>query len=40
VGAAIAFAMARKRSPGQAFAELRAQLEADAQALRTLGGRP
>ena len=40
VGAAIAYAMARKRTPGQAFAELRAQLEADAQALRTLGGRP
>ncbi|WP_207794026.1 phage holin family protein [Ramlibacter algicola] len=40
VGAGIAFAMARKRTPGQAFAELRAQLEADAQALRTLGGRP
>jgi hypothetical protein len=38
--AAIAFAMARKRTPGMAFAELRAQLEADAQALRTLGGRP
>ena len=40
VGAAVAFTMARKRTPGQAFAELRAQLEADAQALRTLGGRP
>lgn len=38
--AAAAFLVARKRLPGRAFAELRAQLDADAQALRTLGGRP
>jgi hypothetical protein len=35
-----AFMVARKRMPGRAFAELRAQFDADAQALRTLGGRP
>lgn len=35
-----AFLVARKKMPGRAFAELRAQLDADAQALRTLGGRP
>lgn len=38
--AVAAFMVARKRMPGRAFAELRAQLDADAQALRTLGGRP
>lgn len=38
--AGAAFMVARKRLPGRAFAELRAQLDADAQALRTLGGRP
>ncbi len=38
-GAAVAFTMARKKLPARAFAELRAQLDADAQALRTLGGR-
>lgn len=38
--AAGAFMEARKKMPGRAFAELRAQLDADAQALRTLGGRP
>ncbi|HZY17623.1 MAG TPA: phage holin family protein [Ramlibacter sp.] len=38
--AGAAFGMARKQLPGRAFAELRAQLDADAQALRTLGGRP
>ena len=38
--AAAAFVVARKAMPGRAFAELRAQLDADAQALRTLGGRP
>jgi hypothetical protein len=38
--AAAAFMVARKKMPGRAFAELRAQLDADAQALRTLGGRP
>jgi Putative Actinobacterial Holin-X, holin superfamily III len=38
--AGAAFMVARKRMPGRAFAELRAQLDADAQALRTLGGRP
>ncbi|GAC1544025.1 MAG: hypothetical protein NVS2B4_22190 [Ramlibacter sp.] len=35
-----AFFVARKSLPGRAFAELRAQFDADAQALRTLGGRP
>jgi len=38
--AVAAFLVARKKMPGRAFAELRAQLDADAQALRTLGGRP
>ena len=38
--AGAAFMVARKRMPVRAFAELRAQLDADAQALRTLGGRP
>ena len=38
--AVLAFNAARKRLPGKAFAELRAQLDADAQALRTLGGKP
>jgi hypothetical protein len=38
--AGAAFMVARKRMPGRVFAELRAQLDADAQALRTLGGRP
>jgi hypothetical protein len=38
--AGAAFMVARKKMPGRAFAELRAQLDADAQALRTLGGRP
>ncbi|MBA2964605.1 MULTISPECIES: hypothetical protein [Ramlibacter] len=38
--AAVAFGIARKPMPNRAFAELRAQLGADAQALRTLGGRP
>lgn len=40
VAAAIAFGIARKPLPARAFAELRAQLDADAQTLRTLGGRP
>jgi hypothetical protein len=40
VVAALAFTAARKPMPGRAFAELRAQLDADAQALRTLGGHP
>ncbi len=35
-----AFLKAREPLPARAFAELRAQLDADAQALRTLGGRP
>ena len=34
------FVVGHKKMPGRAFAELRAQLDADAQALRTLGGRP
>jgi hypothetical protein len=38
--AGVAFGIARKPMPARAFAELRAQLDADAQALRTLGGRP
>jgi hypothetical protein len=38
--AGAAFTVARKRMPGRAFAELRAQFDADAQTLRTLGGRP
>jgi uncharacterized membrane protein len=38
--AGVAFNMARKRMPAKAFAELKAQLDADAQVLRTLGGRP
>lgn len=40
VVAAIAWNFARRQLPARAFAELRAQLDADAQALRTLGGRP
>jgi hypothetical protein len=40
VVAGLAFNAARKPMPAKAFAELRAQLDADAQALRTLGGRP
>jgi hypothetical protein len=39
-GAVVALGIARKPLPARAFAELRAQLDADAQALRTLGGRP
>lgn len=38
--AIVAWNIARQRLPAKAFAELRAQLDADAQALRTLGGRP
>jgi peptidoglycan/LPS O-acetylase OafA/YrhL len=38
--AVLAWNVARKRLPAKAFAELRAQMDADAQALRTLGGRP
>ena len=38
--AAAAFVKARKPMPARAFAELKAQLDADAQVLRTLGGRP
>ena len=34
-----AFAMARKRLPEKAFTELKAQLDADAQALRAIGAR-
>lgn len=37
--AAIAFTIARQKLPGKAFAELKAQLDADAQALRTIGAR-
>lgn len=40
VAAAVAFGIARKRLPAKAFAELKAQLDADVQVLRTLGGRP
>lgn len=39
-GAAVAWSIARKQLPARAFAELRAQLDADVQALRTLGGHP
>lgn len=38
--AVAAFMKAREPLPAVAFAELRRQLDADAQALRTLGGRP
>lgn len=38
--AVVAYGMARRRLPAKAFAELKAQLDADAQVLRTLGGRP
>lgn len=38
--AAVAFGKARRPMPAKAFAELKAQLDADAQVLRTLGGRP
>jgi len=34
-----AFAMARKRLPEKAFSELKAQLDADAQVLRSIGAR-
>lgn len=34
-----AWTVARKRLPDKAFSELRAQLEADAQVLRTIGAR-
>ena len=34
-----AFSMARKRLPEKAFAELKAQLDADAQVLRSIGAR-
>lgn len=35
-----AWTVARKRLPEKAFSELKAQLEADAQVLRTIGARP
>ncbi|TFZ03031.1 hypothetical protein EZ313_17600 [Ramlibacter henchirensis] len=38
--AAVAFGKARQPMPAKAFAELKAQIDADAQVLRTLGGRP
>jgi hypothetical protein len=34
-----AWTVARKRLPEKAFSELKAQLDADAQVLRTIGGR-
>jgi hypothetical protein len=37
--AVAAFFVARRPMPGQAFTELRAQLDADAEALRTIGAR-
>jgi hypothetical protein len=37
--AGAAWSVARQRLPEQAFTELKAQLDADAQALRTLGAR-
>ncbi len=36
----LALNKARQRMPAKAFAELKAQLDADAQVLRTLGGKP
>jgi type IV secretory pathway VirB2 component (pilin) len=38
--AVLALNKARQRLPAKAFAELKAQLDADAQVLRTLGGKP
>lgn len=38
--AVVAWNLARKLTPARAFTELRAQIDADAQVLRTLGGRP
>ena len=35
----LAWSIARQRLPAKAFAEVKAQLDADAQALRTLGAR-
>jgi peptidoglycan/LPS O-acetylase OafA/YrhL len=37
--AVAAFSMARKRLPEKAFTELKAQLDADAQVLRSIGAR-
>jgi len=37
--AVLAWNVARQRLPAQAFAELKAQLDADAQALRSIGAR-
>jgi hypothetical protein len=37
--AAVAWSIARQRLPQKAFTELKAQLEADAQALRAVNGR-
>ena len=37
--AVVAFTVARKRLPEKAFTELKAQLDADAQALRAVGAR-
>src|SRR4051812_24820047 len=39
VVAAVAFSIARQSLPGQAFTELKAQIDADAQALRTIGAK-
>jgi hypothetical protein len=39
VAAVVAMNIARQRLPAKAFAELKAQLDADAQALRTIGAR-
>lgn len=39
VVAAVAFGFARQRLPSKAFTELKAQLDADAQTLRTLGAK-
>ena len=38
--AVVGFSIARQPLPAQAFAELKAQLDADAQALRAIGARP
>lgn len=39
VVAVLAWSIARQRLPGKAFTELKAQLDADAQALRTVGAK-
>lgn len=38
--AGVAYSLARKQLPAKAFGELKAQIDADVQALRTVGARP